>query len=48
MIEELATALTELGVPRATIDEEPYINARHVADGATVAAIVDRLARRPA
>lgn len=45
MIEELASALSELGVPRETIYEEPYFNGRHVADPAVVAAIADRLAR---
>ena len=44
MVEELAVALSEIGIARETIYEEPYFNARHVADPEVVAAILDRLA----
>jgi len=45
MIEELASALSEVGVPRETIYEEPYFNGRHIADPEVVATIAGRLAR---
>ena len=44
MIEELAAALAELGLPKDRVYEEPYFNARHVADPAVVAAIARRFA----
>jgi NAD(P)H-flavin reductase len=44
MIEEMAVALSEKGIPRETIYEEPYFNGRHVADRAVVAEIVSRFA----
>ena len=49
MTEELSSALRELKVPGEHIYEEPYFNARHVADRAVVAGIVERFGpgRRP-
>ena len=42
MIEEMSTALSDLGVDRHYIYEEVYFNVRHRADPAVVAAIRDR------
>jgi ferredoxin-NADP reductase len=42
MIEEVAAGLSEVGVERRFIHEEPFFNARHVAERAVVAAIRDR------
>lgn len=41
MVEELTVGLSELGVSREDIYEEPYFNARHVADPAVVSGFVD-------
>ena len=42
MIEELARALSDVGVAQRFIYEEPFFNGRHVADPAVVAAIRER------
>jgi ferredoxin-NADP reductase len=42
MIEELAGALSDLGVAQQFVYEEPYFNGRHVADRAVVSAIRGR------
>jgi NAD(P)H-flavin reductase len=42
MIEQLAAALSDLGLSRRSIYEEPYFDARRRPDPATVAAIRDR------
>ena len=42
MIEELAAALSDVGVAQQFVYEEPYFNGRHVADPAVVRAIRDR------
>ena len=42
MIEEMATALSDLGVDKTFIYEEAFFNGRHKADPAAVAAIRDR------
>ena len=42
MIEELAAALSDVGVARHVVHKEPYFNGQHQADPAVVAAIRDR------
>lgn len=42
MVEEMARALSDVGVSRTHIYEEPFFDGRHVADPAVVAAIRDR------
>ncbi len=42
MIEELAAALSDVGVAQQFVYEEPYFNGRHAADRAVVSAIRDR------
>jgi hypothetical protein len=43
MIEEFASALGEIGVPKEAVYEEPYFNARHAADRAIVESLAARL-----
>lgn len=42
MVDELARALSDVGMAQRHIYEEPFFNGRHVADPAVVAAIRDR------